>query len=242
MQKILGKMRKAIQDYNMISENDKIAIGLSGGKDSLALLYCLSSLRRFSDIKFDIVAITIHPGMDEFDTSTLEKICKELDVEYIVYKSDIKQIVFDIRNEKNPCSLCANLRRGMLTSVAIENGCTKIALGHHYDDVIETFFLSLLYEGNVHTFSPVTYLSRNDIYTIRPLIYVEEKNIVKWVKKNNIPIMSKCCKIDGFTKREYMKDLIKKLVLDIPHVKANIFGAIKRSNIKGWNIEGGTDE
>ncbi|MBE5821905.1 MAG: tRNA 2-thiocytidine(32) synthetase TtcA [Clostridiales bacterium] len=242
MQKILGKMRKAIQDYNMIQENDKIAIGLSGGKDSMALLYCLARLQKFSDIKFDIVAITIHPGMTEFDTSYLEKTCEELGVKYVIYKSDIKEIVFDIRNEKNPCSLCANLRRGMLTSVAIENGCNKIALGHHYDDVIETFFLSLLYEGHIHTFSPVTYLSRNNIYTIRPFIYVEEKNIIKWVKKDNIQIMNKCCKIDGHTKREYMKDLVKKLVLDIPHVRANIFGAIKRSNIRGWNIEGGTNE
>lgn len=241
MQKILGNMRKAIQDYNMIQDGDKIAVGLSGGKDSVILLNALYRLKQFLPINFDIMAITIDPGFDNFDTSYLKDLCSNLGIEYVIYDSHIKDIVFDIRNEKNPCSLCANLRRGMLNSVAIEHGCNKIALGHHMDDVIETLFLSLFYEGHIHTFSPVTYLSRSNIYLIRPMIYVEEKQIKSVINKSDFKIMNKCCSQDGFTKREYMKDLFKKLILDIPNVRSNIFGAIKRSNIKGWNIEGGND-
>ena len=241
MQKILGNMRKAIQDYNMIQDGDKIAVGLSGGKDSVILLNALYRLKQFLPINFDIMAITIDPGFDNFDTSYLKDLCYNLGIEYVIYDSHIKDIVFDIRNEKNPCSLCANLRRGMLNSVAIEHGCNKIALGHHMDDVIETLFLSLFYEGHIHTFSPVTYLSRSNIYLIRPMIYVEEKQIKSVINKSDFKIMNKCCSQDGFTKREYMKDLFKKLILDIPNVRSNIFGAIKRSNIKGWNIEGGND-
>ncbi len=242
MQKILGNMRKAIQDYNMIQDGDKIAIGLSGGKDSLLLLYTLHRLKQFLPVKFDILAITVNPGFDNFDTTYLQKTCDDLNIEYIVYDSSIKEIVFDIRNEKNPCSLCANLRRGILNSVAIENGCNKIALGHHNDDVIETLFLSLFYEGHIHTFSPITYLSRSNIHLIRPMIYVNEKDIEHCIKKYELKPMSKCCKIDGFTKREYMKDLFRKLILDIPNVRSNIFGAIQRSNIKGWNLKEDTNE
>ena len=242
MRRILSYLRRAVDDYKMIQDGDKIAVGLSGGKDSILTLLALANLRRFYPNKFELIAITLDIGLDDFDTTPLRKMCEENNVEYHVEKTHIKEIVFDVRKEKNPCSLCANLRRGILYDTAKKMGCNKVALGHHMDDVMETLFMSLIYEGRIHTFSPVTYLSRNDIYTIRPFIYVEEKNIIKWVKKDNIEIMNKCCKIDGHTKREYMKDLVKKLVLDIPHVRANIFGAIKRSNIKGWNIEGGTNE
>ena len=235
MQNILGNIRKAIQDFSMINEGDKIAIGLSGGKDSLALLYSLANLRKFYEKHFELMAITIDAGFDGFDTTNLMKICEELDVEYIVYKSDIKEIVFDIRKEKNPCSLCANLRRGMLNSVAKENGCNKVALGHHQDDVIETLLMSLFYEGHIHTFSPVTYLSRKDITIIRPMIYLTENEIKKWIKDMNLITMKKCCEADGFTTREEIKNFIQDYTKKIPYFKSNLFGAVKRSNINGWN-------
>lgn len=234
LQTITGQARRAIDDYNMIDEGDKIAIGLSGGKDSLTLLHALYNLKRYYPKKFDIMAITIHPGSDTFKTDELEKLCKNLNIEYIVYNSNITQVVFDIRKEKNPCSLCANMRRGMLNSIAIENGCTKIALGHHSDDVIETFLMSIFLNGKIHTFSPVTYLSRSDVKVIRPFIYVSEKDIKSLARKLKFPVVGKCCPMDGYSKREYMKDLIKNLNHDIPKLKANLIGAIKRSNIQGW--------
>ncbi len=234
LQTITGQARRAIDDYNMIDEGDKIAIGLSGGKDSLTLLHALYNLKRYYPKKFDIMAITIHPGSDTFKTDELEKLCKNLNIEYIVYNSNITQVVFDIRKEKNPCSLCANMRRGMLNSIAIENGCTKIALGHHSDDVIETFLMSIFLNGKIHTFSPVTYLSRSDVKVIRPFIYVSEKDIKALARKLKFPVVGKCCPMDGYSKREYMKNLIKNLNHDIPKLKANLIGAIKRSNIQGW--------
>jgi len=211
-----------------------LLFGLSGGKDSLALLYTLHRLKQFLPVKFEIMAITIKPGFDGFDTTELERICRELEIDYVIENSDIKEIVFDLRQEKNPCSLCANLRRGMLNSFAKEHGCNKIALGHHQDDVIETFFLSLFYEGNIHTFAPVTYLSRAELHVLRPMIYVPEKDIKHFIKTNNLPVINKCCPMDGYSKREYMKDLLKTLAKDIPPIRASVFGAITRSNIKGW--------
>ena len=237
LQEIMGLARRAIDDYDMIDENDKIAIGLSGGKDSLTMLHALYNLKRYYPKKFDIMAITIHPGSDTFKTDELEKLCDELGIEYVIYNSNITKVVFDIRKEKNPCSLCANMRRGMLNSIAIEHGCTKIALAHHMDDVIETFLMSILLNGKVHTFSPVTYLSRSDVKVIRPFIYVPEKDIRAVARKLNYPVVGKCCPMDGYTKREYTKNLIHTLSKDIPKVKSHIFGAIKRSNIKGWEIK-----
>jgi len=234
LQKVISKMRRAIEDFDMIESGDKIAVGLSGGKDSLTLLHALSNLKRFYKVKFDIIAITIHPGSETFKTAELEVTCKELGIEYVVYQSDIANVVFEIRNEKNPCSLCANMRRGMLNSVAIENGCNKIALGHHLDDTMETFLMSLFLNGKINTFAPVTYLSRTNIKVIRPMIYVDEKLIRMVAKENNFPVVDKCCPKDGYTKREYMKDLIKALKKDIPKVRENLSGAIERSNIKGW--------
>lgn len=237
LQKIISQARRAIEDFDMITEGDKIAVALSGGKDSLTLLHTLYSLKRFYSKKFELMAITIHPGSSTFDTTELEKMCKDLEIEYVVYKSNLAEVVFDLKQEKNPCSLCANMRRGMLSSIATEYGCTKIALGHHLDDAIETFLMSTFLNGKLFTFSPVTYLSRSNITTIRPLIYVEEKEIRAVAKALNFPVMGKCCPKDGFTKREYMKDLIKDLKKDIPKVKENLFGAIKRSDIPGWKIE-----
>lgn len=236
LQKIMGKVRRAIEDFNMIEEGDKIAVGLSGGKDSITLLYCLHYLKRFYKHHFELVAITVHPGSDTFKTAELEKLCNELGIEYVIYNSDIANVVFNLRKEDSPCSLCANLRRGMLNSVAVENGCNKVALGHHTDDVMETFLMSLFLNGKIHTFSPVTNLSRTNIKVIRPLIYVDEKLIRMVARQNNFPVMGKCCPADGYTKRDYMTKLLKTLKKDIPKVRENLYGAIKRSNIPGWDI------
>lgn len=234
MQKILGYMRKAIEDYNMIENGDKIAVGLSGGKDSTTLLLGLKNLQRFYPKQFEIVAITINPGFDNFNVTPLANLCKELNIKFIEEKAHIKEIVFDIRNEKNPCSLCANLRRGILNSVAIREGCNKIALGHNEDDVLETFFLNLLYGGSINTFAPTSYMDRSKITLIRPLIYAPERYIRNFVKRNNISVMTKVCPIDGVSKREDMKKLILDFQKSIPTIRANLYGAIKRSNIKGW--------
>lgn len=240
MQQILSYMRKAIEDYNMIEEGDKIAVGLSGGKDSLSMLMGFKNLQRFYPKKFDIIAITIDPGFDNFDSSRLKNFCDNLGVPLIIEQGHIKEIVFDIRKEKNPCSLCANLRRGMLNSIAIREGCNKIALGHNEDDVLETFLLNLFYGGSIHTFAPTSYMDRSKITLIRPLIYAPEKYIRKFIRKNEIEVMPKVCPMDGSSTREKMKQLIRDMQIDIPRVRANLYGAIKRSNIKGWAKPGET--
>ena len=237
MQRILSYIRKAVDDFNMIEDGDKIAVGLSGGKDSIALLMGLKNLQRFYPKKFEIIAISINPGFEFFNSDFLKKTCDNIGVQYVEEESHIKEIVFDIRNEKNPCSLCANLRRGILNSTAIREGCNKIALGHNEDDVLETFFLNLLYGGNINTFAPKSYMDRSEVTLIRPLIYAPEKSIKTFIKKNNIEVMPKCCPMDGVSKREDIKKLIWEFQKEIPNVKANIYGAIKRSNIKGWNAQ-----
>jgi len=234
MQKILGYMRKAIDNYNMIENGDKIAIGLSGGKDSITMLMGFKNLQRFYPKKFDIIAITINPGFDGFNTDILKNLCNELDVPLIIEDGHIKEIVFDIRNEKNPCSLCANLRRGMLNSIAKREGCTKIAVGHNEDDVLETFLMNLFYAGSINTFAPISYMDRSEMTLIRPLVYAPEKYIRNFVKRNNITIMPKACPMDGVSKREDMKKLIKDMRIDIPHIRANLYGAIKRGKVNGW--------
>ena len=205
MQRILSGLRKAIENYNMIEEGDKIAIGLSGGKDSITLVMALKALQRFYPKKFDIIAVSVNPGFDFFDSAFLQETCKNIGVEYVEAQSYIKDIVFDIRKEKNPCSLCANLRRGILNSTAIEHGCNKIALGHNEDDVLETFFLNLLYAGNISTFAPVSYMDRSKITLIRPMIYLSEREIRKFIKRQNITVMPKSCPMDGVSKREYQQ-------------------------------------
>ena len=234
MQKILGYLRKAIEHYQMIEEGDRIAIGLSGGKDSITLVMALKALQRFYPKHFEIVAISVNPNFDFFNSEFLKSTCETIGVKYVEAQSNIKEIVFDIRKEKNPCSLCANLRRGILNSTAIQEGCNKLALGHNEDDVLETFFLNLLYAGNLSTFAPVSYMDRSQITLIRPLIYAPEKDIRNFVKRNNIKVMPKNCPMDGVSKREDMKNLLYKFAIAIPNVRANIMGAIKRANINGW--------
>ncbi len=237
MQKILGFMRKAIEDYHMIDDGDRIAVALSGGKDSISMLMGFKGLQRFYPKKFDIVAVSVNPGFEFFSEELLKKHCDDLGVPLFLERTHIKEIVFDIRNEKNPCSLCANLRRGILNSVCIREGCNKIALGHNEDDVLETFMLNLLYTGSISTFAPISYMDRSKITLIRPLIYAPEKEIRKFIRKHNISIMPKACPMDGYSKREDVKKMIKDLQIDIPHIRANLYGAIRRNNIKGWKNE-----
>ena len=233
MQRILSYMRKAIEDYNMIEENDKIAICLSGGKDSITLLHAFKALQRFYPKKFDIIAISINPGFEFFDTKLLQNICDKLEIPLFIENSHAQEIVFEIRKEKNPCSLCANLRRGAINSIARREGCNKIALGHNEDDVLETFLLNLLYTGSIGTFSPVSFMDRSGITLIRPLIYTPEKETKRFIKKNNLSVMPKVCPMDGTSKREDMKQMLFSLKKEIPMVRANLFGAIKR-NLPDW--------
>lgn len=235
MQKILSHMRKAIEDYHMIEEGDKIAVCLSGGKDSITMLQGLKTLQRFYPKPFSLIAISIDPGFEFFHTEFLQKICNHLSIPLFIEKSNAKEIVFDIRKEKNPCSLCANLRRGIINSLAIREKCNKIALGHNQDDVLETFLLNLFYTGNIHTFSPTSYMDRSKITLIRPLIYTSEKEIRKFIRKNKVEVMPKVCPMDGTSKREDMKQLIFTLTKDIPMIRANLFGAIQR-NLTDWKI------
>ena len=234
MQRVEGLMRRAIQDYSMIQEGDKIAVALSGGKDSISLLYSLKSLQRYNNEHFDLIAITINPGLEDFNEELIKEIAKKIDVELVIVPSNIKQIVFDERKEKNPCSLCANLRRGMLNTTAKKYGCNKIALGHNEDDVIETFLMNIIYAGNISTFSPVSYMDKSEMTLIRPLIYVPEKLTKRFVKKSNIETMPKVCPMDGYSTREYVLNIFKGLERNNRQTRANIMGAIKRAKINGW--------
>lgn len=226
LQQLLSPARKAIEDYKMINDGDKIAVGLSGGKDSVTLLYILAGLKRFYPKKFELVAITIDLGLDydQKEVESLKNLCAELNVEYHIVPTDIYQILFVERKEKSPCSLCSKMRRGALNTKAIELGCNKLALGHHADDLIETLFLSLFYEGRLSTFEPITYLSRANMTVIRPMIYIEEKNIRAFSKDK--PVLFNPCPSDKHTQREYIKNLINQIKKDIPIAKDRMLSAI----------------
>ena len=236
LQQVLSLVRKACDEYNMIEEGDKIAVGISGGKDSLTLLYALAHLRRFYPKKFELYAITADLGFDNLNLDKITELCKDLDVDYTVVKTDIANIVFNERKEKNPCSLCAKMRKGALNDAMKQRGINKIAYAHHKDDVVDTMMMSLIYEGRFHTFSPVTYLDRTGLYVIRPLMYMKEADVIGFVNKYNIPVVKSPCPVDKHTKREYVKDLLKEINRDNPGVKDRMFTVIKDSNIKGWNI------
>ncbi len=236
MDKLLSKLRYACDEYKMIQDNDNIAVGLSGGKDSLILLALLSKLRQFYPAKFELKAIFIDPYFNckKTDTSQLYEFCDKLGVEFLHEKSNIYDIVFNIRKEKNPCSLCANMRRGILCTAAVDNNCNKIALGHHLDDAVETFFMNLLNGGKISCFSPVTYLSRKDITLIRPLIYCTESAIADFSKRLNFSILKSKCPMDKTSNREKTSKFIQKLQLEYPDIKSKVIGAMKRANISKW--------
>ena len=235
LQQVLSYVRKAVDDYHMIADGDKIAVGISGGKDSLTLLYALHGLRRFYPQKFDIHAVTVDLGFGNLDLSRIESICAdELQIPYTIVKTDIADIIFEQRKESNPCSLCAKMRKGALNEAIKKEGCNKVAYAHHKDDVVETMLMSLIYEGRFHTFSPVTYLDRMDLTVIRPLMYMNEADVIGFVNKNQIPVVKSPCPADGYTKREYVKQLLKKLNQENPGVKERIFTAIQDGGMTGW--------
>ena len=235
LQRLLSQTRKVIDEYSMIKDGDKIAVGISGGKDSLTLLYALQGLRRFYPARFDIEAITVSAGIDGMDFTPVQELCNELNVNYTIINTDIYDIVYNIRKETNPCALCAKLRKGAFNDKAKELGCNKIAYAHHKDDVIETLLMSLFLEGRVHTFSPITYLDRTGLTLIRPLIYIDEADVIGFKNKYNLPVVKNLCPADGETKREYAKQLLKNLNKDIPGVRERIFTAILNGGFDGWD-------
>ncbi len=234
IQKLLSYVRCAVDDYNMISEGDRIAIGVSGGKDSLAMIVALKQLQRFYPNHFELEAISVSLGFDGMDFSPITNFCREQGVNYTVVETDIGEIIFNERKEKNPCSLCANMRKGALNDMVEKLGCNKIALGHNKDDVIETFLMSLFYEGRINCFSPVTYLDRKKITSIRPLVYVPEAEIIGFSKKYSLPVVKNKCPADGKTKREDIKNMMREYRSIFSCFDNKIFGAIQRAGINGW--------
>lgn len=231
LQRLYSYTRQALDDFHMIEDKDVIAVGVSGGKDSLTLLYALAGLRRFYPVPFTITAVTVDLGYDGFDTDAVAALCRELDVPYHVIHTQIKDIVFAEHPQKNPCSLCARLRKGALNDAVRALGCNKIAYAHHREDMLETMLLSLLYEGRLHTFSPVTYLERTGLTVIRPLMYVPEAEVIGFQHKYRLPIVKNPCPADGTTKRQYVKELLQQLNRDHPGVKDRMFSAILKGNI-----------
>ena len=235
MQRILGHMRRAAAEYDMLRSGDRICVGVSGGKDSLVLLYGLAQLRRFIGIDYELEAVTIDPvfGGSQCDYSAVTELCKSLGIRHTVVISEIGSIVFDIRREKHPCSLCAHLRRGAIHNTAVELGCNKIALGHSLDDAVETFFMNLFNEGRIGCFSPVTHLEKKDLYMIRPLIFAEEKEIRRAAARTGLPVVKSQCPADGNTNRQRMKEFLREMEHKDHGFRERIFGAMRRGNIDG---------
>ncbi|MEG1887036.1 MAG: tRNA 2-thiocytidine biosynthesis TtcA family protein [Oscillospiraceae bacterium] len=237
MQQLMSFMRAALERYNMIDDGDKIAVGVSGGKDSMILLCALAEIRRFYPKKFEVYAISIDPqfGGNPADYSQISEICRRLNIEYSIKRTRLWEIIFQIRKETNPCSLCAKMRRGAIHDAAKELGCNKVALGHHMDDAVETFFMNLLNGGTIASFQPVSYLSRKDLYLIRPLIFCEEKEIIRVINKTEIPIVKSLCPADGCTEREKAKGYINDLEKEYPALKKKIIGAMQKKHISDWS-------
>ena len=234
IKRILSYTRRALDDYAMIEPNEKIAVGVSAGKDSLTLLCAMAELRRFYPVPFELCAITIDMGFEGTDFSKISALCEQLDVPYHIVPTEISHIIFDVRKEKNPCSLCAKMRRGALHNAAKELGCTTVALGHHFDDAVETFMLNLFFEGRLGCFSPVTYLSRVGLKMIRPMIYMPEKDIRYFASKVELPVVKSPCPADGNTQREEMKQLLRELDRKHEGLRYRIFGAMQRGEIDGF--------
>ena len=237
MQKLIGLVRRCVQDYHMINEGDRIGVGVSGGKDSVALLAFLAELRKYNDKAFDVEAITIDMGLG-MDYSPMAELCDKLDVKYNLVHTEIGPIIFDHRKEKNPCSMCAKMRRGALNQAILDRGMNKLALGHHYDDAVETFMMSLIYEGRISCFQPVTDLDRTGIIQIRPMLYIHEKSIDSFVTRNQLPVITNRCPVDKYTKREEIKQLVYDLSASYPDLKERIFGAMQRFPLPEWEPKG----
>ena len=234
MQKILSLVRRCADDYAMIQPGDRIAVGVSGGKDSLTLLAAMARFSKFFPGGFSVEAFTVDMGIPGMDFSEVDRFCQELGVPFHLIPTQINHVIFETRKEKNPCALCAKMRRGSLHDALIEHGIHKIALGHHYDDAVETFFLSLFYESRLSCFYPVTYLDRSDITQIRPMLYVSEAMIKRTVARLKFPVVYNPCPADGYTKRQEVKDLIASLEGQYPNVKTSVFAAMQRLPLPNW--------
>lgn len=236
MQTIMGYIRRAVTEYEMIQDGDTVAVGVSGGKDSVALLAGLAGVRKFIGIGFTLKAVSLDNGFGgvETDFSPIQRLCDEYGVEYVIKRTGIGQIIFDVREETNPCSLCARMRRGVLHDTAKEYGCNKIALGHHYDDAVETFIMNLFNEGRIGCFSPVTYLSRKDITMIRPLVFAPEREIRNAVNRAGLPVVKSKCPVDGCTERQWTKDFLLELEKEHKGITKRLYGAMRRAHISNW--------
>jgi len=233
MQKMLSYLRQCTDQYQMIGDGDRIAVGVSGGKDSLTLLLLMSALREFYPRRFTLEAITLDMGGHD-DFSPIAQFCETIGVRYTIVPTQIRQIVFDVRKEKNPCALCAKLRRGALNDAGVSLGCSKVALGHHFDDAVETFLLSLFYEGRISCFEPVTHLERTGLTVIRPLLYMKESEIVRFASRQALPICKSTCPADKETRREEIKTLVRSLEKQYRCLREHIFGAMQRYPLEGW--------
>lgn len=238
MKRLLSFVRRAVDDYDMIDDGDRIAVGVSGGKDSLALLSALSEMRRFYPKKFELAAVTVDMGFDGADFSPIANFCEELSIEYKLVKTDIAKIIFDVRREPNPCSLCAKMRRGSLHAAAQEAGCNKVVLGHHWDDAIETFMMNLFFEGRLGCFSPKSFLSNRKITLIRPLLYATEKDVQYFARRRELPVITSLCPEDHATERENMKKLLSELERSNKGLKHRIFNAMCKGEIDGFKKAG----
>ena len=237
MQKLMGLMRRCIDDYNMIQGGDKIAVGVSGGKDSLVLLTLLAGLRAYFNKPFELEAITIDMGLG-MDYSGIRKLCAEMNVPYTIASTEIAPIIFDHRKEKNPCSMCAKMRRGALNQAILDKGFNKLALGHHYDDAVETFMMNLLFEGRIGCFQPVTNLDRTGIIQIRPMLYLHERTVDNFAARMELPVVENRCPVDKITKRGEVKQLIFDMSKTYPDLKERIFGAMQRYPLEEWAPQG----
>ena len=236
LQRLMSLTRKALQEYDMIDDGDKICVGVSGGKDSLALLKSLHGIKRFYPKKFELCAISVDLGFGIQNFDKITDYCNEMEIPLYIVKTEIVDIVFKDRKEKSPCSLCAKMRKGALNEKAKELGCNKIAYAHHKDDIIETLMLSLIFESRIHTFSPVTYLDRMELTLIRPLMFVDERDVIGFANKYELPVAKNPCSADGYTKRQYVKELLAKMNHDNPGCKDRMFTAILSGNISGFHL------
>ena len=238
IQKFTGLVRRCVEDYDMIADGEIVAVGVSGGKDSISLLCALANLRRYYPKRFELHAVTLDMGFAGVDFSPVDRLCSEICVPFTLRRTDAAKVIFEDRCEKNPCSLCAKMRRGALHDLVKELGIRKLALAHHFDDAVETFMMSLVYEGRIHCFQPVTYMDRSDVMQIRPMVYVGEDTVRKLIDRHGYPVVRNPCPMNGVSKREEVKTLLKTLSVDYPDLKSKVFGAMQRLPLKGWETEG----
>ena len=234
LQKVMSQVRRALDDYHMITDNDRIAVGISGGKDSLTLLLALHGLMRFYPKPFTLHAVTVDLGFDNLDLDKIQELCNKIEIPYTIVKTQIAEIVFEGHREENPCSLCAKLRKGAFNNAIKKEGCNKIAYAHHRDDMIATMFLSLLYEGRFQALEPVTYLEKSGLTLIRPLLYMRESDAVGFTNKAALPVVKSPCPADGKTRRKYVEELLRRIDRENPGAKNRIFTAIENGWLDNW--------